>query len=90
MLGSDGNYFLFASNFEFINLILLGVGSGSSGGVLANGSEVQVILQVSADNGSNYTDSIYGAYFYWYGGGSSGLPHIILVLPVSLRIIVLE
>ena len=35
-----------------------GIGSGSSAGVVANGGEVQVTLQVSTDNGGSYTDSV--------------------------------
>ena len=72
---TSGNYFL-APVTGIYQFNFTGIGAGSSGGVVANGGEVQVILQVSTDNGSNYTYSIYGAYFYWYGGGSSGLPHI--------------
>lgn len=72
---TSGNYFL-APVTGIYQFNFTGIGSGSSGTVLANGGEVQVILQVSTDNGGSYTDSIYGAYFYFYGGGSSGLPHI--------------
>ena len=72
---TSGNYFL-APVTGVYQFNFTGIGSGSSGTVLANGAEVQVILQVSTDNGANYTDSIYGAYFYWYGGGASGLPMI--------------
>ena len=72
---TSGNYFL-APVTGIYQFNFTGIGAGSSGTVVANGGEVQVILQVSTNNGASYTDSIYGAYFYFYGGGSSGLPHI--------------
>lgn len=72
---TSGNYFL-APVTGIYQFNFTGIGSGSSAGVVANGGEVQVTLQVSTDNGANYSDSIYGAYFYFYGGGSSGLPNI--------------
>ena len=72
---TSGNYFL-APVTGIYQFNFTGIGSGSSAGVVANGGEVQVTLQVSTDNGANYSDSIYGAYFYFYGGVLSGLPNI--------------
>ena len=79
---TSGNYFLVPVNgvYQF-NFSAIGAGSGAT--TVPVGGEVQVLLEKSTDNGSNYSEIINGAYHYT-GSGATLLPNITFSASVLL------
>lgn len=79
---TSGNYFLVpvAGVYQF-NFAAIGAGASAAG--VPAGGEVQVLLEKSTDNGSNYSEIVNGAYHYTYSGATL-LPNLTFSASVLL------